>query len=80
MFASGTIIEHLVRGGTGIGLFVAGVGQAENRPLIATGLILLSLLPMRGCPICWTIGLFETIYGTFQRRSAGRSSFEGGTD
>jgi len=61
MFASGTILEHLARGAVGIGLLSLGLSLGAERPVIGTLLIVSALVPMRGCPICWTIGLLETV-------------------
>jgi hypothetical protein len=65
MFASKSIVEHLLRGLIGIGAIVVAVILA-GRPgwLSATAsaiLALSALVAFRGCPVCWSIGLFETI-------------------
>jgi hypothetical protein len=65
LFASANLAEHLLRGIIGIGLF-AWAAQHQD----ALGLSLLAalgaLIAFRGCPICWTIGLFETIRNQFK--------------
>ncbi|MVO90360.1 hypothetical protein GPA10_37840 [Streptomyces sp. p1417] len=68
-FASASLPRHLVRGALGFGalagsiLLVPAVGPA--------GLLLapLGLLALRGCPMCWTIGLLQTISNGRLRRS-----------
>jgi hypothetical protein len=61
MFASRTITEHLLRGAAGIGLFVASAALLPTHPLLALLALPLALLALRGCPMCWTMGLIETI-------------------
>ena len=60
MFASNTLTEHILRGATGIGALWAAVAIAASHPLSSLALGGLVLLAFRGCPICWTIGLFQT--------------------
>jgi hypothetical protein len=60
MYGSPTLIEHLVRGGLGVTLFVLAAITAAEAPLLAVALALAALVPLRGCPVCWTVGLYET--------------------
>jgi len=60
MFASKTVPLHLLRGvggftAFGLALFTAPWGWPPFL-LLPLGLVLL-----RGCPMCWLVGLFETI-------------------
>lgn len=59
MFGSPSLIEHLVRGGLGITLFSLAIITATEAPLLALALVLAALVPLRGCPACWTVGLYE---------------------
>ena len=61
MFASRTLIEHVLRGAVGIGALWLAVTIATTHPWSSLALGALVLLAFRGCPICWTIGLFETV-------------------
>lgn len=66
LFASGTLLEHLARGVAGFSALVVALalGQPGNAwPLVLLALLLggAALLAFRGCPVCWTIGLFETV-------------------
>lgn len=65
-FCSPSITEHLIRGVLGI---AALVGAFVFLPQIWPTVILLPIafLLMRGCPTCWTVGLFETIANKFRR-------------
>lgn len=64
--ASGSLPEHLARGVVGFGAFVlAGVlastaGAWWVLPL-ALGLVAVALIAFRGCPLCWSFGLFATL-------------------
>jgi hypothetical protein len=61
VFGNRSVSIHLARG---IGGFSAlGATLATMNETLWPSLVLLpvSLFLLRGCPICWTIGLFETI-------------------
>ena len=60
MFASNTLTEHTLRGAIGIAALGYAVAIAETHPWVSLALGTLVLVAFRGCPICWTIGLFET--------------------
>lgn len=66
MFASESVIGHLIRGAIGIALLAWAVRHQTQ-----TGLSLLAamgaLLAFRGCPVCWTIGLFESVAQKMRR-------------
>lgn len=60
MFASATLAGHLLRGAAGIGaIWLAVVFSASL--WLSLGLGVLALLAFRGCPMCWTVGLVETV-------------------
>ena len=61
MFASKTLTEHLVRGVVGVSALSTSVLQAMHHPLLAAALVPVGLLALRGCPMCWTLGLLETV-------------------
>ena len=67
-FASASLPRHLVRGALGFG---ALAGSVALIPAVGpVGLVLLpaGLLALRGCPMCWTVGLMQTISrGRLQR-------------
>ena len=62
LFASKTLIEHILRGAIGLCFLWFAIDLAYTKPLLSLGLGIITLIAFRGCPICWTIGLFETIY------------------
>ena len=61
IFASQTLTGHLVRGALAITLLYAAISQQHTHPVWAAAAGLLALVAMRGCPVCWTVGLFETL-------------------
>jgi hypothetical protein len=61
MFASRSVIEHLLRGVAGLALFGAGFAWLPAHPLWALPAFVLAMVALRGCPMCWTLGLFETL-------------------
>lgn len=66
LFASRSLIGHLLRGATGIALLTWAVRQQSHVVLsLAAGMG--AMLALRGCPVCWTIGLIETIGQRIQR-------------
>lgn len=67
LFASATLTGHLLRGAAAFALLHEAIVLQDASPWTALGLGLLALVAMRGCPICWTIGLLETL---LERRRA----------
>jgi hypothetical protein len=61
VFGNRTLLLHVAKGLGGFGAL--GVSLATMNSTIVPSLVLLplSLYLLRGCPICWTIGLFEII-------------------
>ncbi len=70
MFASKTLFEHILRGAVGMGALWYAVAIAASHPWSSLALGGVVLLAFRGCPICWTIGLFETVGREWSRRRA----------
>ena len=60
MFASNNLSEHILRGAIGLGALWIAVAITEAHPWGSLALGAVVLTAFRGCPICWTIGLFET--------------------
>jgi hypothetical protein len=60
-FASNSLAEHIIRGVVGIGTLLYAIKISPTHPLASMGLGIAMLLAFRGCPICWTIGLVETV-------------------
>ena len=68
VFASRSLAGHLLRGGVAFGcLYWAWLNQ-HQAPWLALLAGALALVAMRGCPMCWTIGLVETLAQRFRKR------------
>ena len=62
VFGSKSLIGHLLRGLTGfVAVYWAFMHQSE--PVLAVLAAGVALVLFRGCPVCWTVGLMETIAG-----------------
>jgi hypothetical protein len=75
MFASKTVAAHLVRGAIAAALLTWAVLHQSSDPAFAVAAVVVAVVAMRGCPLCWTLGLFETIGERIRiRRRRPRSS------
>jgi hypothetical protein len=59
-FASKTLSDHLLRGVAAAVLLTAAFKLGEARPFLSLLSGLAALVMLRGCPMCWTMGLIET--------------------
>lgn len=66
LFASRSLAGHLVRGGAGIALAVWSIRHQDDT-VAAFAAAIAALLAFRGCPVCWTIGLVETVAQGWRR-------------
>lgn len=67
-FASSSLPRHLVRGVIGFGSLIVSVALIPTVGPVSLLLLPLGVLALRGCPMCWTIGLIQTISrGRLQR-------------
>jgi hypothetical protein len=63
MFASKSIVAHILRGVTAAALIVWALDLQSTEPVFALAAGTAAVIAMRGCPLCWMLGLFETISG-----------------
>jgi hypothetical protein len=67
MFASKTALAHILRGVIGLGALALAIPLARNADtasvLASVTLAIMALIALRGCPVCWAIGLFEIVRG-----------------
>jgi len=68
MFCSRSIGLHLVRGGAALALIFLAAYFGPGQPMLIAPLLIGAVLFLRGCPMCWLIGLVETIRN--KRRSS----------
>jgi hypothetical protein len=61
LFATQTLTGHVIRGAVAFALLYLAIEQQHLHPVASLLAGLLALVAMRGCPVCWTIGLVETI-------------------
>lgn len=61
IFASETVREHLLRGLVGLGCVAVAVRLGPSHPWVALVAAAAALVALRGCPMCWTMGLVETL-------------------
>ncbi|MFE3223449.1 hypothetical protein [Nocardia sp. NPDC059228] len=67
-FASKSVPAHLARGVIGFGLLAGSVTLAPVFGIPSLLLLPIGVLALRGCPMCWAIGLIQTISrGRLQR-------------
>ncbi len=66
-FASPTLTEHLVRGALGAAALALGVMLLPVQPWAALATLPIAFVALRGCPMCWTVGLLDTIVGGGRR-------------
>jgi len=60
-FGSSSVATHLLRGAGGLAALMLAM-QAERLSIwLALVLLPVALWLFRGCPVCWTVGLFETL-------------------
>lgn len=76
MFASPTLAEHIVRGIVGVGALIGAVVFASSGwPSLI--LVALGLAALRGCPMCWTIGLAQTLWARVRGKPAPEACLDG---
>ncbi len=61
MFCSRSVSIHLLRGVAAIAAIVLAVIYGQDRIWLAAPLLIGAVVLMRGCPMCWLTGLFETM-------------------
>jgi hypothetical protein len=65
IFASKSLRVHLARGVLGFGALAAAAALARAQAgwalALALALLPLGFLALRGCPMCWTVGLIQTV-------------------
>jgi hypothetical protein len=61
MFGSAFLGAHLMRGAAAAVLLAWGIAHQTAQPWLSLGAGVAALVALRGCPICWTVGLVETV-------------------
>lgn len=60
-FASASVPRHLLRGGLGFGALVGAFALLPVLGPLSLLLLPVGLVALRGCPMCWAIGLAQTV-------------------
>ena len=60
-FGNKSITVHLLRGTLGLVAIYAATVFLSTKPWLSVVLFAVALFMLKGCPMCWTLGLFETI-------------------
>lgn len=68
-FASASLPRHLVRGVLGFGSLALAVVLLPYAWPVSLALLPAGLLALRGCPMCWAVGLMQTLSRGRLRRS-----------
>lgn len=61
MFGSAFLGAHLMRGAAAAALFAWAIVHQTAHPWLSLGAGVAALVGLRGCPMCWTVGLVETL-------------------
>ena len=61
MFGSAFLGAHLMRGATAAALLAWAIVHQTAHPWLSLGAGVAALVALRGCPMCWTVGLVETL-------------------
>lgn len=76
-FASRSIAAHVGRGLVGIGAIAGASAVAGSHPWLSLTALALALAAFRGCPMCWTIGLVETVVPRLRGHPAPSACLDG---
>ena len=61
MFGSTSLGAHLTRGAAAAALLAFAIVQQTAHPWASLSAGVAALVALRGCPMCWTVGLVETL-------------------
>ncbi|TGN82660.1 hypothetical protein EOW77_0025980 [Bradyrhizobium yuanmingense] len=61
MFGSSYLAAHLMRGAAAAALLAWAIVHQTEDPWLSLEAGVAALVALRGCPMCWTVGLIETL-------------------
>jgi hypothetical protein len=70
MYCSRSVSVHFLRGGGAVALLAAAFAFGSDHVWLWPPLLLGAVVLLGGCPMCWTLGLIETIGRRNQRPSS----------
>jgi hypothetical protein len=68
-FGNRSIIAHLIRGAFGFGSLALAIHGYDLIGWLVFPLFAIAIWMLKGCPICWSIGLFESVAFKLLKRS-----------
>jgi hypothetical protein len=77
MFASNGVGEHLARGLVGLGALAASTFWAASHPWLALAALPVAVIALRGCPMCWTVGLVQTVVARIRGKTSPGACVDG---
>lgn len=72
-FASRSVAVHLARGVVGAAALAVAALGGLGHPIGVVVSLGVALVALRGCPMCWTLGLVQTVVAAIRRRAVARS-------
>lgn len=73
MFGSAFLGAHLMRGAAAAALLAWAIAHQTAHPWLSLGAGVATLVALRGCPMCWTVGLVETLWQGRRAQTDARS-------
>ena len=73
-FGNRNLTVHLLKGPGGFGALGFALFTMNGTPWPSLILVPLSVYLLKGCPVCWTIGIFETLAIRIHERLASRDA------
>jgi hypothetical protein len=73
LFGSAHLGAHLLRGAAAAALLAWAIVHQTAHPWLSLGAGVAALVALRGCPMCWTVGLVETLAQGLRKATAERA-------
>ena len=77
MFGSRSLVWHLTKGAIGVAALIFALSMTTRYPWAPLIGLPVALLAFRGCPMCWTVGLIETVAAKWSGRSLKNACVDG---
>lgn len=62
------LTDSLLRGSVGLPALAFAAALISTHPVVALALVPIALIALRGCPMCWTMGLASDIAAKLRAR------------
>jgi len=77
MFESKTVTAHLARGAIGFAALGGAIVLGPSHPWAVIVALPIALLALRGCPMCWTLGLVQAVHARLRGRPSDAACTDG---